>query len=58
MKIANTVEPHYNEVLGTMKITLLYQVSLYQGKETKKYKELGPVKSPCYKRVLLYPTSV
>ena len=22
-----TVEPHYNEVLGTMKITLLYQVS-------------------------------
>ena len=26
---ANTVEPHYNEVLGTMKITLLYQVSHY-----------------------------
>ena len=25
----NTVEPHYNEVLGTMKITLLYQVSHY-----------------------------
>ena len=24
-----TVEPRYNEVLGTMKITLLYQVSLY-----------------------------
>ena len=24
-----TVEPHYNEVLGTMKITLLYQVSHY-----------------------------
>ena len=31
-----TVEPRYNEVLGTMKITLLYQV-----KKTKKYKELG-----------------
>ena len=29
-----TVEPLYNEVLGTMKITLLYQVfSLYQGKK-------------------------
>ena len=25
----NTVEPLYNEVLGTMKITLLYQVSCY-----------------------------
>ena len=25
----NTVEPLYNEVLGTMKITLLYQVSRY-----------------------------
>ena len=24
-----TVEPHYNEDLGTMKITLLYQVSHY-----------------------------
>ena len=26
---SNTVEPRYNEVLGTMKITLLYQVSHY-----------------------------
>ena len=26
---ANTVEPRYNKVLGTMKITLLYQVSHY-----------------------------
>ena len=26
---AITVEPRYNEVLGTMKITLLYQVSHY-----------------------------
>ena len=33
------VEPLYNKVLGTMKIT-----SLYQGKKTKKYKELGPAK--------------
>ena len=31
-----------------MKITLLYQVSHYQGKKTKKYKELGPEKLPCY----------
>ena len=35
----------YSEVLGTMKTTLLYQVSHhYQGKKTKKYKELGPAK--------------
>ena len=27
--VQSTVEPHYNEVLGTMKITLLYQVSHY-----------------------------
>ena len=27
--ILDTVEPRYNEVLGTMKITLLYQVSHY-----------------------------
>ena len=56
---ANTVEPRYNEDLGTMKITLLYQVSHYiRVKKTKKYKELGPAKLPCYKRVLLYPTSL
>ena len=54
-----TVEPRYNKVLGTMKITLLYQVSHYiRVKKTKKYKELGPAKIPCYKRVLLYPTSL
>ena len=53
------VEPHYTEDLGTMKITLLYQVSHYiRVRKTKKYKELGPAKSPCYKRVLLYPTSL
>ena len=27
--VCNTVEPLYNEVLGTMRITLLYQVSCY-----------------------------
>ena len=32
--------------------------SLYQGKKTKEYKELGPFKLPCYKRVMLYPTSL
>ena len=38
-----------------MKITLLYQVSHYiRVKKPKKYKELGPAKLPCYKRVLLY----
>ena len=54
----NTVEPRYNEVLGTMKRTLLYQVSHYiRVKNTNKYKEVGP-ELPCYKRVLLYPTSL
>ena len=55
----DTVEPRYNEVLGTMKIALLYQVSHYiRVKKTKKYKEVGPAELPCYKRVLLYPTSL
>ena len=60
LKLTNTVEPRYNEVLGTIKIThLLYQVSHYiRVKKTMKYKELGPAKLPCYKRVLLYPTSL
>ena len=31
----STVEPHYKEVLGTMKITLLYQVSCYIRVKTK-----------------------
>lgn len=55
--IPYTVEPCYNEVLGTMKITSLqvYQVSHYiRVKKTKKYKELGPAKLPCYKGVLLH----
>ena len=50
----NTVKPLYNEDLGTLKITLLYQVSHIRVKKTKKYKELGPAKLPCYNRVLLY----
>ena len=55
-----TVEPLYIKVLGTMKITLLYWVSHYiKEKKTKKYKELGPAKLPCYKRVCyVYPTSL
>ena len=57
--LASTVEPRYNEDLGTMKITLLYQVSHYiRVKKPKKYKELGPAKLRCYKRVLLYPSSL
>ena len=44
-----TVEPRYNEVLGTVKITLLYPVSHYiRVKKTKKYKVLGPAILPCY----------
>ena len=40
---------------GTMKITLLYQVSRYiRVKNTKKYKELGPAKWPCYIRGFCY----
>ena len=56
-----TVEPHYNEDLGTMKITFVITGFSYQGKKnTKTYKELGPAKLPCYtcKRVLLYPSSL
>ena len=33
--ILTTVEPHYNEVLGTMKITLLYQVFIISGSKNK-----------------------
>ena len=40
-----TVEPCYNEVLGTMKITLLYQVSHYiRVKKKKKKKRVGTSK--------------
>ena len=48
---SSTVEPRYNEVLGTIKITLLHQVSHYIRVKKQKYKELGPAKLPCYKRV-------
>ena len=37
--IGSTVEPHYNEDLGTMKITLLYQVSRYI-RETKQQRKI------------------
>ena len=53
-----TVEPHYNEVLGTMNITLLYQVSHYIRVKKLKYKELGPAKLPCYNEVPLYHSTV
>ena len=35
-----TVEPHYNEDLGTMKITLLYQVSHYISLRVKKQRNI------------------
>ena len=43
--------------LGPWKVPC-YNRFLYQGKKTKKYKELGPFKWPYYKRLLLYPTSL
>ena len=50
-RYTNTEKPRYNKVLGTMKITMLYQVSHYiRVKKLKKYKELGPAKLPCYKQ--------
>ena len=53
-----TVEPH-NEVLGTMKITLLYQGSHYiRVRNQRNIKSWDQQKLPCYKRVLLYPTSL
>ena len=44
MVVGSSVEPLYNEVLGTMKITLFYQVSHYIRVKKQKYKELGPAK--------------
>ena len=41
---STTVEPCYNEDLGTMKITLSY---MYQGIKQKKYEKQGPAKLPC-----------
>ena len=56
----STVEPRYNEVLGTMKITLLYQVSYYI--RVKKQRNIKSWDQQIYlvilKRVLLYPTSL
>ena len=54
-----TVEPLYNEVLGTMKITLLYQVSHYiRVKEQRNIKSWDKQNYLRYKRILLYPTSL
>ena len=55
MYISITVEPHYNEDLGTMKIIMFYQISHYIMVK-KKYKQLGPTKLPFYKKVFLCPT--
>ena len=44
----NTVEPCYNEDLGTIKITLLYQVCHYIRVKEQRNIELGPVKVLCY----------
>ena len=49
-----TVEPCYKRGPWDHENYLVISgFSLYQGKKTKKYKELGPAKLPCYKRVLL-----
>ena len=56
-----TVEPCYNEVLGTMKITLLYQVSHYIRVKKQRNIKSWDQKNYLvikYKRVLLYPTSL
>ena len=52
------MEPRYNNVIGTMKIIFVISGFSYQGKKKQKYKEVGPGELPCYKRVLLYPTSL
>ena len=54
----DTVEPRYNEVLGTMKITLLYQVSHYIRVKKQRNRESWDQQKYLVKRVLLYPTSL
>ena len=55
----STVEPLYNEVLGTMKITLLYQVSRYiRVKKQRNIKSWDQQNYLVIMRVLLYPTSL
>ena len=52
-----TVEPRYNEVLGTMEITLLYQVSHYiRVKKQRNIKIWDQENYLVINRVLLYPT--
>ena len=69
MKILDTVEPRYNEVLGAMKITLLYQVSHYirvkKQRNIKSWDQLNyfVIRGFCYIRPLynevpLYTTRV
>ena len=58
LMISYTVEPHYSEDLGTMKITLLYQVSHYIRVERQRnIKSLGQendlvIRGFCYIRPL------
>ena len=51
-----TVEPHYNEVLGTRTITLLYQVSHYI--RVKKQRNIKSWDQQNYLVILLYSTSL
>ena len=54
-----TVEPRYNEVLGTMKITLLYQVSHYiRVKKQRNIKSRDQQNYLVIRGFLLYPTSL
>ena len=53
----NTVEPRYNEVLGTIKITLLYQVSHIRVKKQRNIKSWDQkinlvIRAFCYIRPL------
>ena len=54
-----TVEPCYNKVLGTMKITLLYRVSHYiRVKKQRNIKSWDQQNYLVIRGVLLYPTSL
>ena len=52
----NTVEPRYNEVLGTMKISLLYQVSHYIRVQKQRNIKSWDQQNDLVIRVLLYLT--
>ena len=59
IKSCNTVETRYNEDLGTMKITLLYQVSHYiRVKKQRNIKSWDQQNHLVIRGFLLYPTSL